>query len=78
MNELEASLIIRAGAQLLMGASSDPRSDQGYAAVKENLAAALNALAAALVNFEAGSAEPNRSVGWAQDLRRVADSLDED
>ncbi|MCH6472577.1 hypothetical protein [Sinomonas terrae] len=75
MNELEASLIIRAGAELLETASGDPRSEEGYTAVKANLSAALEDIANALGNFEAASPQPSRSTGWAQDLRRVADDL---
>jgi hypothetical protein len=75
MNEFEASLIIRAGAELLSMESADPRSEEGYAAVKGNLSMALDSIADALVNFEAGSAGTSRSAGWAQDLRRVADDL---
>jgi hypothetical protein len=75
VNEFEASLIIRAGAELLATESADPRSEEGYTAVKLNLSAALDSLANALVNFEAGSAGTSRSTGWAQDLRRVADDL---
>ncbi|MCA4133381.1 hypothetical protein [Arthrobacter sp. M4] len=77
MNELEASMIIKAGAEVLKDASADPRSDEGYTAVKANLSAALEDIAEALGNFEAASPEPNRSSGWAQDLRRVADDLAE-
>jgi hypothetical protein len=77
MNELEASLVIRAGAELLEAASADPRSDQGYAAVKAHLSAALEGMANALGNFQASSSDPNRSSGWVQDLRRVADDLAE-
>lgn len=75
MNEFEASLILRAGAQLLASESADPRSEEGYNAVKANLAAALDAIADALLNFEAASPQANRSKGWVQDLRRVADDL---
>ncbi len=75
VHEYEASLIIRSGAELLLSASSDPRADDGYAAVKTNLSQALELLAEALANFEAGVAGTNRSTGWLQDLRRVADDL---
>lgn len=75
MNEYEASLILRAGAELLNTASADPRSEEGYPAVKVNLASALDAIADALLNFEAASPDANRSTGWVQDLRRVADAL---
>lgn len=75
MNELEASLVVRAGAELLRAASSDPRSDEGYAAVRANLAAALESMADALQNFEGAAKAPNRSKGWLEDLRRVADDL---
>lgn len=75
MNELEASLVLRAGAELLSAASADPRSDEGYAAVRRNLSSSLDLIAEALKNFEAGSADRNRSNGWAQDLHRVADDL---
>ena len=77
MNELEASLIIRAGAELLKAASTDPRSEEGYNPVKANLSAALDDIADALRNFEAASPDPNRSSGWAQDLHQVADDLAE-
>lgn len=75
MNEYEASLIIKAGAEQLYEAASDPRSEEGYTAVKANLSEALEHLATALENFEANTPGPNRSTGWAQDLRRVADDL---
>jgi hypothetical protein len=75
MNEFEASLIIRAGAELLVAESADPRSEEGYGAVKANLSYALESIANALGNFEAGSPQANRSTGWVQDLRRVADDL---
>lgn len=75
MNEYEASLVIRSGADLLSSASSDPRSEEGYLAVKANISQALERIAEALANFEAGSGAPNRSTGWAQDLHRVADDL---
>jgi len=75
VNEYEASLIIKSGAELLLTVSSDPRSDEGYAAVKDNLSEALEKIAEALVNFEAGLGVPSRSTGWVQDLRRVADDL---
>jgi hypothetical protein len=75
VNEYEASLIVRAGAELLHVASSDPRSDQGYEAVKANLSEALESMAEALANFEAGLGVPSRSTGWVQDLHRVADDL---
>lgn len=75
MNEYEASLIITAGAELLKAASSDPRSEEGYEAVKANISAALESIAEALSNFEAGSGEPSRSTGWVQDLHRVADDI---
>ncbi|WP_138445101.1 hypothetical protein [Sinomonas susongensis] len=77
MNELEASLILRAGADLLNSASADPRSEEGYADVKANIASALESIAEALSNFEAASPQANRSTGWVQDLRRVADDLGE-
>lgn len=77
VNEYEASVVIKSGAELLLSASSDPRSDEGYAAVKANMAAALELMAQALENFEAGVSGPNRSIGWVQDLRRVADDLGE-
>ncbi|SFT94524.1 hypothetical protein SAMN04487915_10612 [Arthrobacter sp. ov118] len=77
LNEYEASLIIKSGAELLCAASSDPRSDQGYAAVKGNLSEALESIAEALANFEAGLGVPGRSTGWVQDLHRVADALGE-
>ena len=77
MNEYEASLIIRAGAELLRTASSDPRSEEGYETVKGNISEALESIAEALSNFEAGSGAPSRSTGWVQDLRRVADDLGE-
>ncbi|WP_334171404.1 hypothetical protein [Sinomonas sp.] len=77
MNELEASLVLRAGAELLKGASADPRSEEGYARVKTNISLALESIAEALSNFEAASPRRNRSVGWGQDLRRVADDLGE-
>ena len=75
MNEFEASLIIKAGAEQLSTASADPRSEEGYAAVKANLSEALNHLATALENFESNTAAPTRSIGWLQDLRLVADDL---
>lgn len=77
MNELEASLVLRAGAELLNGASADPRSEEGYAQVKANISVALEFISAALSNFEAASPQRNRSIGWVQDLRRVADDLGE-
>ncbi|MBX7444360.1 MULTISPECIES: hypothetical protein [unclassified Arthrobacter] len=77
VNEYEASVVIKSGAELLLSASSDPRSDEGYAGVKANMAAALELMAQALENFEAGVSGPNRSTGWVQDLRRVADDLGE-
>jgi hypothetical protein len=77
VNEYEASLVIRSGAELLQSASSDPRSDEGYAGVKANLSQALELIAEALGNFEAGVARASRSTGWVQDLRRVADDLAE-
>lgn len=77
VNEYEASLVIKSGAELLLSASSDPRSDQGYAGVKANLSQALELMAEALANFEAGGSGPSRSTGWVQDLRRVADDLGE-
>lgn len=77
MNELEASLVIRAGADQLRAASADPRSAEGYTAVKANLSAALEDIAEALGNFESGAPQPNRSTGWTQDLHRVADDLAE-
>ncbi|MEA5454050.1 hypothetical protein SPF06_04870 [Sinomonas sp. JGH33] len=75
MNEFEASLILRAGAELLAVESADPRSEEGYGAVKANLSVALESIADALLNFEAASPTANRSAGWVQDLRRVADDL---
>jgi hypothetical protein len=75
MNESEASLILRAGAELLASASADPRAEEGYSAVKTNLSAALNSIAEALQNFEAASSRANRSTGWVEDLHRVADDL---
>jgi hypothetical protein len=75
VNEYEASLIIKSGAELLSSASSDPRSGEGYAAVKANISEALERIAEALANFEAGLGVPSRSSGWVQDLHRVADDL---
>ncbi|MGW9415520.1 MULTISPECIES: hypothetical protein [Arthrobacter] len=75
MNEYEASLIIKSGAEQLRLASSDPRSDEGYAAVKANLSEALERIAEALSNFEAGLGVPSRSPGWVRDLHQVADDL---
>ncbi|TJY71390.1 hypothetical protein E4J89_03800 [Arthrobacter sp. CAU 1506] len=75
MNESEASLVIKAGAELLRTASSDPRSNEGYPAVKATIAAALDDLAEALHNFEAAVGTIGRSTGWVQDLNRVADDL---
>jgi hypothetical protein len=75
VNEYEASLVIKSGAELLSAASSDPRSEEGYTAVKANISESLNRIAEALTNFEAGSGVRNRSTGWVQDLRRVADDL---
>lgn len=75
VNEYEASLVIRSGAELLLQAASEPRSDEGYAAVKANMSLALELIAEALANFEAGVASASRSTGWVQDLRRVADDL---
>lgn len=75
VNEYEASLVIKSGADQLLAASSDPRSDEGYPGVKANLSAALELIAEALANFEAGVSAPSRSTGWLQDLRRVADDL---
>lgn len=75
MNELEASMIVRAGAELLETASADPRPDEGYAEVKANLSVALDGIANALRNFDAASHGPHRSSDWAGDLRRVADDL---
>ena len=75
MNEYEASLVIRSGAELLSAASSDPRSEEGYEAVKANISAALENIAEALSNFEAASGAPSRSTGWVQDLHRVADDI---
>ncbi|MDQ4504307.1 hypothetical protein [Sinomonas sp. ASV322] len=75
MNEFEASLILRAGAELLAVESADPRSEEGYSAVKANLSIALDSIADALLNFEAASPTANRSSGWVQDLRQVADDL---
>ncbi|WP_411374072.1 hypothetical protein ACLH0K_13495 [Arthrobacter sp. MPF02] len=77
VNEYEAALILRSGAELLRAASSDPRSDEGYEEVKANVAEALESIAEALSNFEAGLGVPSRSTGWAQDLHRVADDLRE-
>jgi hypothetical protein len=75
VNEYEASLVIKSGAELLSSASADPRSEEGYAAVKANISAALDRIAEALANFEASSGAPSRSTGWVQDLHRVADDL---
>ncbi|MFC9772605.1 MULTISPECIES: hypothetical protein [unclassified Pseudarthrobacter] len=75
MNEYEASLVIKSGAELLSSVSSDPRSEEGYVAVKANISEALERIAEALGNFEANSGAPSRSTGWVQDLRRVADDL---
>jgi hypothetical protein len=75
VNEYEASLIIKSGAELLSSASSDPRSGEGYAAVKANISEALERIAEALANLEAGLGVPSRSTGWVQDLHRVADVL---
>jgi hypothetical protein len=75
VNEYEASLVIKSGAELLSAASSDPRSEEGYATVKANISEALDRIAEALGNFEAGSGGPSRSTGWVQDLHRVADDL---
>jgi hypothetical protein len=75
VNEYEASLVIKSGAELLSSASSDPRSEEGYAAVKANISDALERIAEALANFEASSGAPSRSSGWVQDLHRVADDL---
>ena len=77
MNEYEASLVIRSGAEQLSAASSDPRSEEGYAAVKANISEALERIAEALGNVESSSGAPRRSSGWVQDLRRVADDLGE-
>ncbi|VXB38452.1 conserved hypothetical protein [Arthrobacter sp. 9AX] len=77
VNEYEASLVIRSGAELLVSASSDPRPDEGYAAVKANMSQALELIAQALATFEAGVAGTSRSTGWVQDLRGVADDLGE-
>lgn len=75
MDEYQASLVIRAGAQSLLTASGDPRSDQGYAGVKANISAALDLIADALRNFEAGTGASGRAAEWAADLNRVADDL---
>jgi hypothetical protein len=75
VNEYEASLVIRSGAELLSSASSDPRAGEGYPVVKANISQALERIAEALANFEAGSGAPSRSTGWVQDLHRVADDL---
>ena len=75
VNEIDASLIVKAGAELLTTSSADPRSEEGYVAVKANLAAALDDIADALQNFESASPAANRAAGWVQDLRRVADDL---
>jgi hypothetical protein len=75
MNELEASLVVRAGAELLKTASADPRSNEGYDSVKANISAALDCIADALQNFEGASQKPDRSKGWLEDLRQVADDL---
>jgi hypothetical protein len=75
VNEYEASLVIRSGAEQLSAASADPRAEEGYTAVKANIAEALERIAEALANFESGSGAPRRSTGWVQDLRRVADDL---
>jgi hypothetical protein len=77
VKEYEASLVIKSGAELLLSASSDPRSDEGYARVKANMSKALELIAEALANFETGVSRPSRSTGWLQDLRRVADDLAE-
>ena len=77
VNEYEASLVIKSGAELLSSASSDPRSEEGYAAVKANISEALERIAEALGNFESSSGAPSRSTAWVQDLRRVADDLAE-
>ena len=52
MNEFEASLIVKAGAEQLSTASADPRSEEGYTAVKANLSEALEHLAMALTNLK--------------------------
>jgi hypothetical protein len=75
VNEYEASLVMKSGAELLSSASSDPRSEEGYAAVKANISEALERVAEALANFESASDAPSRSTGWIQDLHRVADDL---
>ncbi|MFD1212645.1 hypothetical protein ACFQ36_11415 [Arthrobacter sp. GCM10027362] len=75
MDEYQASLVIRAGAQILLDASRDPRADQGYHQVRSNISEALNLIADALRNFEAGTGIPGHSAEWAADLNRVADDL---
>jgi hypothetical protein len=60
VNEYEASLVIKSGAELLSSASSDPRSEEGYATVKANISDALERIAEALANFEASSGGPPR------------------
>ena len=75
MDEYQASLVIRAGAQALVEASADPRSDEGYGGVRANVSEALNLIAAALRNFDAAGTAPGRSAEWAADLHRVADDL---
>lgn len=75
MDEYQASLVIVAGAQSLLDASTDPRSDQGYTEVKANISEALNFIADALRNFDAGTGAAGRSTEWAADLNRVADDL---
>ena len=77
VNEYEASLVIKSGAEMLSSASSGPRSEEGYAAVKANISEALERIAEALDNFESSSGAPSRSTGWVQDLHRVADDLAE-
>jgi hypothetical protein len=75
MDEYQASLVIRAGAQVLLTSSKDPRSDQRYTEVRANISEALNLIATALRNFEAGTEDPGRAADWAADLNRVADDL---
>lgn len=75
MNEYEAALVVRAGAEMLRVAAEDPRSDEGYVKVKVNISTALNDIAEALRNFETELAASSRSAGWVEDLHRVADDL---
>jgi hypothetical protein len=75
MGEYRASLVIRAGAQVLRTASEDPRSDQRYAEVRSNISEALKLIATALRNFDSGTGDPGRVADWTADLNRVADDL---